>query len=147
MDTGPGKLVGINFNQKTGNMSVAWTANDKTQGFLTLIGPVDHRGLVSSNILSTITNPTKLDPGPIGANYKEQVQWRDAATVKLLAASDFFSPWARLPGPFLLSPGYGGLLYEPLHDGHIIALKVLPSANSTSPSPPLTSTNSTSSTN
>jgi len=25
MDSGPGKVAGINFNQKTGNMSVDWT--------------------------------------------------------------------------------------------------------------------------
>jgi hypothetical protein len=62
--------------------------------------------------------------------------WRDAATGKLLVASDFFSPmstWAQVV------PGYGGLSYHVLVDGHVMALKVLPkstSSNSTSTSPP-----------
>ena len=88
MDSGPGKVVGINFNQKTGNMSVAWTANVKTVSFLTLIGLADHRVLVSTNISSKVTNPLELQHGPKGVNYKEQVQWRDAATGKLVAPSE-----------------------------------------------------------
>lgn len=70
------------------------------------------------------------------------MQWRDAATGKLLAASDYFSPM--IPG-FEMWPGYGGLIYEGLNDGNIMALKVLPTSSAShSPSP--TSTNSTSTT-
>lgn len=137
MDPGPNKVVGINFDNKTGNMTVAWSADQKTQLWMILLGPANHRVLVGSNILSNITNPVDWQPGPKGANYKEQVQWRDAATGKLLAASDFFSPassWAQV------WPGYGGLIYDDLIDGHIIALKVLPTTSTS------TSTNSTSTT-
>jgi hypothetical protein len=44
--------------------------------------------------------------------------------------SDYFSPMIPL---FQMWPGYGGLVYEGLNDGHIMALKVLPA--STAPSP------------
>jgi hypothetical protein len=55
-----------------------------------------------------------------------------AATGKLLVASDFFSP---MVAGFEVWPGYGGLIYEGLHEGRIMALQVLPkttSPNSTS---------------
>ena len=85
-----------------------------------LIGPANNRGMVGTNISSNVTNPLDLQSGPKSVNYKEQIQWRDAATGKLLAASDFFSPMST---GFEVWPGYGGLIYEGLNDGHIMALK------------------------
>jgi hypothetical protein len=67
-----------------------------------------------------------------GFTYTEQILWRDAATGKILAASDYFP--AMSPG-ILVTPGYGGLMYEMLYNGHIMALQVAPkptSSNSTS---------------
>ncbi len=126
MDAGPGKTVGIDLDQDTGNMTVAWTEDPKTLSWFILIGPADQRVLVGTNISTNEPDPAVVDVGPIGANYKEQIQWREASTGKLLAASDFFSPmivgmqvWA----------GYGGFIYEGLNDGHIMALKVLPQTN------------------
>lgn len=55
--------------------------------------------------------------------YTEQVEWRDAATGKLLAASDYFSGMSTGALP---EPGYGGLLYYMALNGHIMALQVLP---------------------
>ena len=55
--------------------------------------------------------------------YTEQVEWRDAATGKLLAASDYFSGMSTGALP---EPGYGGLLYYMTLNGHIMALQVLP---------------------
>jgi len=97
-----------------------------------LLGPDDKRVFVNTNISSSVTqNATKLDPGPEGANYVEQIQWRDANTGKLLAASDFFPP----SNPAGNVPvGYGGLIYNMLNDGHILTLQVLSkttSSNST----------------
>jgi hypothetical protein len=65
-------------------------------------------------------------------NYTEQVQWRDAATGKLLAASaTYFSGMSAGAPP---APGFGGLLYYMTFNGHIMALQVLPKpTNSTSP--------------
>src|SRR5207249_2031197 len=114
MDTGPGKAVGINIDQKTGKMSVAWSTNQTTESWMILIGPANHRVLVGTNIASNVTNVLDLHSGPKGANYIEQIQWRDTATGKLLAASDFFSP---MSDGFEVWPGYGGLIYEGLNEG------------------------------
>ena len=65
-------------------------------------------------------------------DLKGQTMWNrfsgDAASGKLLAASDFFpaAPAATVP------VGYGGLIYDLLNNGHIMALQVLPA--STAPS-------------
>lgn len=137
MDPGPGKVAAINLDQKTGNMTLAWSVDQKTLEWTVLIGPADQRVFVGTNILTNVTNPLDYKVGPIGANYKEQIQWRDASTGKLLAASDYFSP---MINGFEMWPGYGGLIYEGLNEGHIMALKVLPtstaagSSNSTSTS-------------
>ncbi len=37
----------------------------------------DQRVLVGTNILINEPDPAALDVGPIGANYKEQIQWRE----------------------------------------------------------------------
>ena len=68
----------------------------------------------------------KNSPPP---NYTEQIQWRDAATGKLLAASDYHVGVTAAAQP---TPGYGGLMYDLAFDGHIIAMQVLPKANTTS---------------
>jgi hypothetical protein len=130
MDPGPRKMVGLDLDQKTGKMSLAWSADEATLSWMILINPANQRVLVGTNISTNVTNPLNWESGPVGANYIEQVQWRDAATGKLLAASDFFSP---MVAGFEVWPGYGGLIYEGLHEGRIMALQVLPtSSNSTS---------------
>lgn len=73
-------------------MTVAWSVDQTTLSWMILIGPANHRVLVGTNISSNVTNPADFQFGPKGANYIEQIQWRDAATGRLLAASDFFSP-------------------------------------------------------
>jgi hypothetical protein len=129
MDPGPGKAAAVNLDQETGNMTLAWSVDEKTLEWMVLIGPADQRVFVGTNILTNITNPLDYNVGPIGANYKEQIQWRDANTGKLLAVSDYFSP---MINGFQMWPGYGGLIYEGLNEGHIMALKVLPATNETS---------------
>lgn len=71
MDPGPGKTVGIDLDQETGNMSVAWSADQSTLSWLVLIDDAVQRVLVGTNILSNITNPLDLESGPKGANYKK----------------------------------------------------------------------------
>jgi hypothetical protein len=129
MDPGPGKTVGIDFHQATGKMSVAYSGDESTLSCLILIGPAKHRVLVGTNISSNVTNPLDLHSGAKGANYLEQIQWREAATGKLLAASDFFSP---MSSGFEVWLGYGGLIYEGLNARHVMALQVLPKSNMTS---------------
>ena len=103
MDSGPGKSVGISLDQKTSNMTHAWSADQTTLSWMILIGPANQR--YRCNVCSL---------------------WQ------ITSASDFFSP---MSAGFEVWPGYGGLIYEVLNDGHIMALKVLPkstSSNSTS---------------
>jgi hypothetical protein len=73
-----------------------------------------------------------------GYTYTEQIVWREAAAGKILAQSDFFP--AMSPG-ILVTPGYGGVMYELLYNGHIMALQVAPalktSGNETNANPAL----------
>jgi hypothetical protein len=89
-----------------------------------------------------LENESDIQPGPINASYTEQVMWRDAETGKLLAASDFFTP---MSSGSQVVPGYGGLSYHVLQDGHIMALQVLPepATNATSTTTTATGQNST----
>jgi hypothetical protein len=120
-------------------MSVAWEPQEmKTFGWITAIGPKDHRVLMGTNM--KLENESDIQAGPVNASYTEQVMWREAETGKLLAASDFFSPMST--GSQVV-PGYGGLNYHVLQDGHIMALKVLPATNTTSTAN-MTSTTNTS---
>jgi hypothetical protein len=124
MDYLPGKVVAVGFTQD-GNMSVAWGPVDqRTISFLTLIGPTDQRVLVSTNINPNATQQ-QLEQAAQGTDYTytEQIVWRDAATGKILAESDFFP--AMSPG-ILVTPSYGGVIYEMLYNGHIMALQVAP---------------------
>ena len=57
-------------------------------------------------------------------NYNEQVTWRDAATGRLIAESDFFE--GLTPGT-LITPGFGGRIYYPTDKG-IITMQVMPAA-------------------
>jgi len=130
----PGKMTAINLDQSNGNMSIAWGPVDqRTISFFTLIGPPEKRVLVGTNINPNVTKQ-QLEQGALGTayTYTEQIVWRDAATGKVLAQSDYFS--AMSPG-ILVTPGYGGLIYELLYNGHIMALQVSPartaSGNST----------------
>jgi hypothetical protein len=119
-----GKVVAINLNQGTGNMTVAWgPVNERTSSFLTLIGPKDNRVLIGTNI-NPNTTQKQIQAGLLGQiAYTEQILWRDASSGKVLAASDYFP--AMSPG-ILVTPGYGGLIYEMLYNGHIMALQVAP---------------------
>jgi hypothetical protein len=124
MDAGVHKAFAVDFNPDTGNMSVAWVEPQWSQSYITLIGPAEKRVFVNTNMSSPVTqNVSEMNPWPDGANYLEQIQWRDADTGKLLAASDFFpsaAAYATVP------VGYGGLIYDILNIGNIIALQVLP---------------------
>jgi hypothetical protein len=120
----PGKVVPIDFTQD-GNMSVAWGPVDqRTLSFLTLIGPKDNRVLVATNINPNATKQQLEQAVTLTAfTYTEQIVWCEADTGKILAQSDYFP--AMSPG-ILITPGYGGLIYDMLYNGHIMALQVAP---------------------
>jgi hypothetical protein len=112
IDAGPGKLGAINFNQ--GMLSLAWSVDQTTLSFTTLIGPANARVLVGTNI------PVKTFQGL--KNYtKEQVVWRSAGTGTELARSDYFD---KMVTGILVTPGFGGLMYYLAYDGKLIALQV-----------------------
>lgn len=130
MDFGAHKAFAVNIDPNTGKMSVAWVKPQWSRNYITLIGPSDGRVFVNTNISSPVTqNASELNGWSTTANYREQMQWRDANTGKLLAASDFFPP-ATFEGP--VPVGYGGMVYDVLNIGNIVALQVLPATNTTS---------------
>ena len=126
MDGGAGKIVGLKYDPVNGNMSVAWTGNQSTLAFLSLIGPADQRVLVGTDMEPGTTIPQMTNNPP--PSYTERVMWRDAATGKVLAASDYFSGMSAGAPP---APGFGGLLYYMTFNGHIMALQVLPQPSNT----------------
>jgi hypothetical protein len=108
-DMGVGKVAGIRINQDTGELKLAFVVDDATTTFQPVIGPKDRRVLL-------LTNAKKNDPSQpmkvavFTGNYKEQLTWRDAATGRILAESDFFEP---LTINSLTTPGFGGRVYFP----------------------------------
>ncbi len=55
-------------------------------------------------------------------NYDEQVTWRDAATGRIIAESDFFEP---MTIGSLITPGFGGRVYLLTGKG-FITMEVMP---------------------
>ena len=112
-DMGLRKVAGAKIDLASGELSTAFVIELTTTGFQPLIGPKDKRVLMLTNMKPNV------DAEPIKAsfftqNYKEQVTWRDAATGRLLAESDFFDP---MPGNGLIVPTFGGRFYYPTAAG------------------------------
>jgi hypothetical protein len=122
-DLGVGKVAGLRLDQQTGELTAAFEVEATTLTFQPTIGPKDRRVLILSNMKGDIPlMPTMLEL--MTGRYKEQVTWRDAATGRLLAESDFFEP---LSPNCLITPGYGGRVYFPTGKG-FITLQVRPLA-------------------
>ena len=122
-DMGVGKVAGIKLDQATGQMKIVFVVDDTTNAFQPLIGPRDKRVLLLSNIKKNLA----IEPFVLAlmtGNYREQVTWRDAATGRVLAESDFFEPLT--PGS-LITPGFGGRVYFPTSKGFLV-LEVRPAA-------------------
>jgi hypothetical protein len=108
-DVGMGKVAGIKLDQATGEAKVLFVLDDVTTTFQPLIGPPDRRVLLLTNMKQNVAKePIKI--ALFTANYKEQLTWRDAATGKIIAPSDFFEPLS-ING--LTPPGFGGRIYFP----------------------------------
>ena len=123
-DFGLRKVAGIKIDQATGELKPVFVLDDMTSGFQPLYGSPDKRVLVISNAKSNVPG-LGLKELLATHNYKEQVTWRDAATGRILAESDFFEPMG-LNG--LIVPGFGGRAYYPTDTG-IIILQVVPVAS------------------
>jgi hypothetical protein len=125
-DMGVGKVAGIKLDQATGDMQVVFVLDDMTTTFQPLIGPKDRRVLLLTNMrLNVAKEPARI--ALFTENYKEQLTWRDAATGRLLAESDFFEP---LTINSLTTPGFGGRIYFPTAVGKgFYVLQVMPKAS------------------
>jgi hypothetical protein len=89
-----------------------------------VIGPKDRRVLVVTNIRMESDWQSTQEAVFTLDRYTEQLTWRDAATGKLLAASDFFEP---LTINSLTTPGFGGRVYFPTAVGKgFYVLQVMP---------------------
>lgn len=106
-DMGIGKLAGIKFDPSTGEMKNVFIVDNMTTAFMPLIGPKDKRVVLASNMKPNVAKEP-IKEAMFTGNYKEQVVWRDAATGRTLAESDFFEP---MTFGSLLTPGYGGRIY------------------------------------
>jgi hypothetical protein len=122
-DAGVGKVAGIRLDQATGEMETAFIVDCTTFTFQPLIGPKEKRVLILSNMKGALPMMGALLDFATG-KYKEQVTWRDAATGRVLAESDFFEP---LTFNSLIVPGYGGRFYYPTNTG-FLTLQVRPAA-------------------
>ncbi len=122
-DAGLGKVAGIKIDQATGDLKVMFVLDDASTTFQPLIGPPDKRVLLLTNMKQNVEKePAKA--ALFTANYKEQLTWRDAATGKIIAQSDFFEPLS-ING--LTPPGFGGRIYFPTAVGKgFYVLQVLP---------------------
>jgi hypothetical protein len=120
-DMGMGKVAGIKIDQATGEMKTVWVVDNTTNAFQPLIGPKDKRVMLLSNAKKNVEKES-IKLALFTGNYKEQVTWRDAATGRIIAESDFFEP---LSIGALITPGFGGRVYFPTGKG-FITLQVMP---------------------
>ena len=120
-DAGVGKVAGIRIDLKTGKLETAFIIDDRTTTFQPTIGSKDKRVLLLTNM--KMNDPKQpMMQAVFSGNYKEQLTWRDAATGRTLAASDFFEP---LTINSLTTPGFGGRVYFPTINDYIM-FQVLP---------------------
>ena len=117
------KVGGIKINETTGELEVAFVVDVTTTTFQPVIGPKEARVLLLTNMkLNVEKEPIKA--ALFTENYTEQLTWRDAATGKVLAESDFFEPLS-ING--LTPPGFGGRVYFPTAVGKgFYVLQVMP---------------------
>jgi outer membrane protein assembly factor BamB len=109
------KIGGIDFDQETGEMTVAWTMDGATTALQALYGPADQRvlGTARAETGTTVEQLNQTSSPP----YKQQALWLNAKTGDVLAESDYFEP---MNFNTLLSPGYGGRFYYMWDQGFIV---------------------------
>ena len=122
-DMGMGKVAGIKLDQGTGELKTLWVVDNPTTTFQPLFGPPDKRVLLLTNMKRNVEKEP-MKAALFTGNYKEQLTWRNAATGKVIAESDFFEPLS-ING--LTPPGFGGRVYFPTAVGKgFYVLQVMP---------------------
>ena len=121
-DGGVGKIAGIHLDQKTGKMTTKWVVDDKSTEFQPLFGPPNQRVIVTSKV-----NPDENVSAEATGTYTEQAVWRDAATGKALAESDFLPA---ISFNAQITPTYGGRwVYPSGSSGSIYFLQPMPASS------------------
>ena len=121
-DGGVGKIAGIHLDQQTGKMTTKWTVDDRSFEFQPLYGSPNKRILVT-----TKWNPDAALGDLATGSYTQQVVWRDAATGKPLAESDFLPP---IGFNGLVAPAYGGrFVYPAQSSGSLYFLQPMPASS------------------
>lgn len=122
-DMGMKKVAGIRLDQVTGKLETAFVVDNISNTFQPLLGPPEKRVLLLTNI-KLPAGLNVLQAVSTADKYTEQLTWRDAATGKILAESDFFEP---LTVNSLTPPGFGGRVYFPTAVGKgFYVLQVMP---------------------
>lgn len=121
LDLGMGKFGGIKLDQATGEMKTVFVVDNPSTSFTTLVGPKEERVVITSRMKFGKLHLPLLET-LISGDYQEQVVWRDAATGRILAESDYFEPMGINT---LVTPAYGGRFYYPVANGFIV-LQVRP---------------------
>ncbi len=120
-DMGVGKVAGIRVSPETGDLTPVFVIDNSTTTFQPVIGSKERRVLLLTNTKKN--NPEQATKAALfSGNYTEQLTWRDAATGRILAESDFFEP---LTINSLTTPGFGGRVYFPTINDFIV-LQVMP---------------------
>ena len=121
-DGGIGKIAGVHLDPSTGEMTTKFVVDDRSFEFQPLFGPADHRILVT-----TKWNPDVSVGALASGAYTQQVVWRDAATGKELASSDFLPP---IGFNGLVAPTYGGRwVYPAQSSGSLFFLQPMPASS------------------
>jgi hypothetical protein len=118
MDAGAAKLGAVDLGAD-GSLTAAWSQDQTTLSFTSLVGPPDQRVLIGTDI------PVRNFKG-LQDYTTEQVVWRDAATGKELART---SSLPKMTTGILVTPAYGGIQHYLAADGHIYALEVVPATS------------------
>ncbi len=122
-DMGLGKVAGIKLDPATGELTTAFVVDNVTSTFQPVIGPKDKRVLLLTNAKLNVAKEP-LMAAIFTENYTEQLTWRDAATGRIIAESDFLDP---LTINSLTTPGFGGRVYFPSAVGKgFYVLQVMP---------------------
>lgn len=99
-DGGVGKIAGVHLDQATGKMTNKFVVDDRSFEFQPLVGSADDRIMVTSK-----WNPDAKVGALATGSYTVQAVWRDAATGKPIAESDFLPPISFNAN---ITPVYGG---------------------------------------
>jgi hypothetical protein len=112
---GVGKVAGMKLDQKMGELKNIFVVDDRTTCLVALVGANDKRVMLTLNQRYDVPfEPMMLALGT--SLYEEQVRWRDAATGRLIAESDFVEPMFVNTA---VTPGFGGRFLAGLSCGNL----------------------------